>query len=109
MKLGFPSACYHTRLLCRGTAHDTTRATFQMRLYRGRSRRSGRRSNTADTSVMYAQQVRGRPPAQEHLGFHPASAYKYSGERAACKVRSCVRLSELRHLLVVWSSGIAIG
>ena len=28
----------------------------------------------------------GRSLAQEVLGFHPASAYKYSGERGACKV-----------------------
>jgi len=30
--------------------------------------------------------VADRPVPQEDLGFHPALAYNYSGERGACKV-----------------------
>src|SRR5262245_58473543 len=86
MKRGFPSAGYHTRLLCPESPRDTTRATFQMRPCPARSRRSGQRSNTTDASVASARQARGRPLAQEHLGFHPASGYKYSGEPGVCKV-----------------------
>jgi hypothetical protein len=30
---------------------------------------------------------------EERLGFHPASAYNYSGEREACK-EACCRVSK---------------
>jgi len=44
---------------------------------------------------------------EERLGFHPASAYNYSGEREACKVTSCVMSSGVETSLVIWlgSSG----
>src|SRR5215475_11341305 len=85
MKPGFPSAGYHTRLLYRGILRDMMRAAFQMRPYRDQNRRSGRRSNTTNTSVRYAPEAPDRSLAPEDLGFHPALAYKYSGERGACK------------------------
>ena len=59
---------------------------FQMRPYRDQNRQSGRRSNTTNAGVKYAPQASDRPVAQGDLGFHPALAYKYSGERGACKV-----------------------
>ena len=61
-------------------------AVFQKRPYRDRNRQSGQRSNTTNAGVKYAPQAADRSLAQEDLGFHPASAYKYSGERGACKV-----------------------
>src|SRR4029450_13761282 len=75
----------HMRWLCREICRDTTRATSQTHLYRGQNRRYGRRSNTTTGWVRYAPQARGRPLAQEDLGFHPALAHKYSGERGPCK------------------------
>jgi hypothetical protein len=35
---------------------------------------------------MYELQVKRNVMTEERLGFHPASAYNYSGEREACKV-----------------------
>src|SRR5512132_3651769 len=86
MKRGSPSAGYHRRLLYPGILRDMMHAAFQMRPYRDQNRRSGRRSNTTNASVRYAPQAPDKPVGQEDLGFHPASAYKYSGERGACKV-----------------------
>src|ERR1051325_1174591 len=91
MKPGSPSAGYHTRLLYRGIHRDMMRATFQMRPYRGRIHQSGRRWNTANTSATCASVGPNTPVAQEDSGFHPALAYKYSGERGACKVSSWVK------------------
>jgi hypothetical protein len=51
-----------------------------MRPYRVQNRQSGRRSNTINASVGYVPQAPDKPVAQEDLGFHPALAYKYSGE-----------------------------
>src|ERR1700757_2184047 len=81
----FPFDDCHMRLLIGGICHDTTRATFQTHPYRGQNRRYVRKSNTTTAWVRYAPQAQSRPPAQEDLGFHPALAYKYSGERGACK------------------------
>src|SRR4249919_2329637 len=86
MKQGSPSAGYHRRLLYREILRDKTHAVFQKRPCRDRNRQSGRRSNTANAGVAYASQAADRSLAQADLGFHPASAYKYSGERGACKV-----------------------
>src|SRR5215469_12072011 len=86
MKREFPSGGYHTRLLCLKTLRDTTPATFQMHPCPARNRRSGRRSNTANALVMYAPQAEDRSLAQEDLRFHPALAYKYSGEYSPSKV-----------------------
>ena len=86
MKQGSPSAGYHRRLLYREIRRDKTHAVFQKRPYRDQNRQSGRRSNTANAGVAYASQSADRSLAQADLGFHPASAYKYSGERGACKV-----------------------
>ena len=86
MKWGSPFAGYHTRLLYQEILRDMMHAAFQMRPYRDQNRQSGRRSNTANAGVNYGPQVPDRPVAQEDLGFHPALAYKYSGERGACKV-----------------------
>jgi hypothetical protein len=61
-------------------------AAFQMHPYRDQNRQSGRRSNTTNAGVNYAPQAPDRPVAREDLAFHPALAYKYSGERGACKV-----------------------
>ena len=62
------------------------RAAFQMRPYRDQNRRSARRSNITDAAVKYAPQAPDILLAREDLGFHPTLAYKYSGERGACKV-----------------------
>src|SRR5882724_8212626 len=86
MKQGAPAAGYHRRLLYTEILRDMMHAAFQMRPYRDQNRQSGRRSNTANAGVNYGPQVPDRPVAQEDLGFHPALAYKYSGERGACKV-----------------------
>src|SRR5881394_3135282 len=86
MKRESPSAGYRTRQLYLGILRDRTRATFQMRLYQDQNRRSDQRSNTISASVAYVPQALDGPVAQEDLGFHPALAYKYSGERGACKV-----------------------
>src|SRR5213079_3742738 len=86
MKRGSPSAGYRTRQLYLGTLRDRTRATFQMRLYQDQNRRSDQKSNTTNDSVGCAPQEPDAPQAREDLGFHPALAYKYSGERGACKV-----------------------
>src|SRR6185503_1359891 len=86
MKQGSPSAGYHRRLLYPENLRDMMHAAFQMRLCRDQNRRSGRRSNTTKTGVKCAPQAPHRPVAQEDLGFHPTLAYKYSGERVACKV-----------------------
>ena len=75
-----PAAGYRMRLLCRGILRDRMRATFQMHLYQARNRRFGRRSSTTNAAVRYAPQARDELLEQEHLGFHPALAYKYSGE-----------------------------
>ena len=93
MKQGSPSAGYHRRLLYPEILRDMMHAAFQMRPYRDQNRQSGRRSNTTNAGVKYAPQVPDRPVAQEDLGFHPALAYKYSGERGACKVGSCIMSS----------------
>src|SRR5207249_5537144 len=85
MKQGFPSAGYHRRLLYPEILRDKRHAAFRMRPYRDQNRQSGQRSNTTDAGVKYAPRAGERWLAQEDLGFHPASAYKYSGERGACK------------------------
>src|SRR6478672_1131676 len=105
MKRGFPSAGYHTRLLYRGILRDKMRAAFQMRPYRDQNRRSGRRSNTINAGAKYAPQASDRPVALEDLGFHPALAYKYSGERGPCKVGSCVMWSGVGTPLIGNSEG----
>src|SRR5580765_4699569 len=86
MKQGSLSAGYHRRLLYPEILRDKTHAAFRMRPYRDQHRQSGRRSNTTNAGVKYAPRAADRSLAQEDLGFHPASAYKYSGERGACKV-----------------------
>src|SRR5207248_3850304 len=86
MRQGSPSAGYHRRLLYPEILRDMMHAAFQMRPYRDQNHQSGRRSNTTNGGVKYAPQAPDRPVAQEDLGFHPALAYKYSGERGACKV-----------------------
>jgi hypothetical protein len=43
--------------------------------------------------------------ALEDLGFHPALAYKYSGERGPCKVGSCVMWSGVGTPLIGNSEG----
>ena len=93
MKQGSPSAGYHRRLLSPEILRDMMHAAFQMRPYRDQNRQSGRRSNTTNAGVKYAPHAPDRPVAQEDLGFHPALAYKYSGERGACKVGSCIMSS----------------
>src|SRR5881398_2996739 len=93
MKRESPSAGYRTRQLYLGILRDRTRATFQMRLYQDQNRRPDQRSNTISASVAYVPQALDGPVAQEDLGFHPALAYKYSGERGACKVGSCIMSS----------------
>src|SRR6266446_4179272 len=90
MKQGSPSAGYHRRLLYPEILRDMMHAAFQMRPYRDQNHQSARRSNTTNAGVKYAPQASDRPVAQDDLGFHPALAYKYSGERGACKVGSCV-------------------
>src|SRR5215213_6615741 len=86
MKQGSPSAGYHRPRLYLEILRDMMHATFQMRPYRDLNRQSARRSNTTNAVVMYEPQGPDRPVAQEDLGFHPALAYKYSGERGVCKV-----------------------
>jgi len=86
MKQGSLSAGYHRRLLYLEILRDKTHAVFQKRPCRDQNRQFGRRSNTANAGVAYASQAADRSLAQADLGFHPASAYKYSGERGACKV-----------------------
>src|ERR1043166_94059 len=86
MKGGFPFAGCHKRLLYPRILRDMTHAAFQMRPCRGQNRRSERRSNTTNASVKDPPPVLDRPLAREDLGFHAALAYKYSGERRACKV-----------------------
>src|SRR4026209_1617241 len=86
MKRGSPSAGYHRLLLYPGILRDMMHATFQMRPYRDQNRQSGRRSNTISAGVNFGPQAPDKPVAQEDLRFHPALAYKYSGERGACKV-----------------------
>src|SRR6267142_6172428 len=93
MKQGSPFAGYHRRLLSPEILRDKMHAVFQKRPYRDQNRQSGRRSNTTNAVVMYAPPAPDRPVAQEDLGFHPALAYKYSGERGACKVGSCIMSS----------------
>ena len=88
-----PSAGYHRLMLYPEILRAMMHATFQMRPYRDQNRQSGRRSNTTNAGVKYAPQAADRPVAQEDLGFHPALAYKYSGERGACKVGSCITSS----------------
>src|SRR4029453_17600245 len=105
MKRGSPSAGYHRRLLYPGILRDMMHAAFQMRQYRDQNRQSGRRSNTTSASVRYAPQAPDRPVAQEDLGFHPALAYKYSGERGACKGGSCVMWSGVGTPLIGNSEG----
>src|SRR5438874_5232675 len=86
MKQGSPSAGYRRRLLYPEILRDMMHAAFQMRPYRDQNHQSARRSNTTNGGVKYVPQAPDRPVAQEDLGFHPALAYKYSGERGACKV-----------------------
>src|SRR4030095_10706644 len=86
MTRGSPFAGYHRRLLYPEILHDMMHAAFQMRPYRDQNRQSGRRSNTTNAGVNYAPQAPDGSLAQEDLGVHPALAYKYSGERGACKV-----------------------
>src|SRR6476659_7867571 len=86
MKQGSPSAGYHRRLLSPEILRDMMHAVFQKRPYLDQNRQSGRRSNTTNVGVKYAPQAADGSLVQEDLGFHPASAYKYSGERGACKV-----------------------
>src|ERR1051325_9315263 len=86
MKGGFRSADYHTRLLYRGILRDKRRAAFQRRPYQGPNRRSGRRSNITTASAKYALQAPYGSLVQVGLGFHPALAYKYSGECYPSKV-----------------------
>src|SRR6478609_6077301 len=86
MKQGSPSAGYRRRLLYPEILRDKTHVVFQKRPCRDQNRQSGRRSNITNVGVRYASQVADRSLAQADLGFHPASAYKYSGERGACKV-----------------------
>src|SRR6266699_293584 len=93
MRQGSPSAGYRRRLLYPEILRDMMHAAFQMRPYRDRNHQSARRSNTTNGVVKYAPQAPDRPVAQEDLGFHPALAYKYSGERGACKVGSCIMTS----------------
>ena len=100
MKQGSPSAGYHRRLLYPEILRDMMHAAFQMRPYRDQNRRSGRRSNTTNAAVRYAPPAPDRPLAQEDLGFHPALAYKYSGERGACKVGCCVMSSGTPRLAI---------
>src|SRR5438132_9418517 len=95
MKQGSPSAGYHRRLLYPEILRDMMHAAFQMRPYRDQNHQSARRSNTTNGWVKYAPQAPDRPVAQEDLGFHPALAYKYSGEPGACKVGSCVMSSRV--------------
>src|SRR4029078_10387743 len=84
-KQGSPFAGYHRRLLSREIPRDMMHAGFRMRRCRDRNRQSVQRSNTTKDGVKYAPLAAERWLAQEDLGFHPASAYKYSGERGACK------------------------
>src|SRR5262245_49294658 len=86
MRLGFPSAGYHTQLPYPEILRDMMHVGFRTHLCRDLNRQFGQRSNTTVASVTYAPQALGGPVAQEDLAFHPALAYKYSGERAACKV-----------------------
>src|SRR4029453_6011494 len=86
MKQGSPSAGYHRRLLYPENLRDMMHEAFQMRLCPDQNRRSGRRSNITNASVRYVVSASDRSLVQEDLGFHPALAYKYSGERGACKV-----------------------
>jgi hypothetical protein len=86
MKQVSPSDGYHRRLLYPEILRDMIHAAFQMRPYRDQNHQSERRSNTTNAGVKHAPQAPDRPVAQEDLGFHPALAYKYSGERGACKV-----------------------
>src|SRR6476661_4882069 len=86
MKQGSPSAGYHRRLLSLEILPDKRHAAFRKRPCRDQNRQFGRRSNTANAGVAYVPQAAERSLAQADLGFHPASAYKYSGERGACKV-----------------------
>ena len=85
MKQGSPFAGYHRRLLSPEILRDKMHAVFQKRPYRDQNRQSGRRSNTTNAGVKYAPPAADRSLVKEELGFHPASAYKYSGERGACK------------------------
>src|SRR6476620_3026343 len=85
MKQGSPSAGYRRRLLYLEILRDKTHAVFQKRPCRDQNRQSGRRSNITNVGVRYAPRAADRWLAQEDLGFHRASAYKYSGERGACK------------------------
>jgi len=85
MKQGSPFAGYHRRLLSPEILRDMMHAVFQKRPYLDQNRQSGQRSNTTNAGVKYAAQASDRSLVQEDLGFHPASAYKYSGERGVCK------------------------
>jgi hypothetical protein len=86
MKKGSPFAGYHRRPLSPEILRDTMPVVFQKRPYRDQNRQSEQRSNTTNAGVKYEPQVADRSLVQEDLGFHPASAYKYSGERGSCKV-----------------------
>src|SRR5437763_4238388 len=86
MKQESPSAGYHRRLLSPETLRDMRHAMSQKRPCPDRNRQSERRSNTTNAAVKYAPQPADGSLPQEDLGFHPASAYKYSGERGVCKV-----------------------
>src|SRR5215471_17942757 len=86
MKQGSPSAGYRRRLLYPENLRDMMHAAFQRRPCRDQNRQSVQRSNTTSVGVKYAPPAPDRLVAQEDLGFHPASVYKYSGERGVCKV-----------------------
>ena len=93
MKQGSPFVGYHRRPLSPEILRDTMPVVFQKRPYRDQNRQSEQRSNTTNAGVKYEPQVADRSLVQEDLGFHPALAYKYSGERGVCKVGSCVMSS----------------
>src|SRR5262245_35001319 len=85
MKQGFPSVGYHTQRPYLEILRERMHAAFQRRPYQGPNPQSARRSNTINVLVKHGLRVLGRPLPREDLGFHPALAYKYSGERGACK------------------------
>src|SRR5262249_27989460 len=85
-KQEFPSVDCRKRSLFPEILPDMMLAMFQMHPYRGRNRRCARKSNRVNGRVKYALWARRNVAAAERLRFHPASAYKYSGEREASKV-----------------------
>src|SRR5262245_19819990 len=105
MKQGSPSAGCHTQRPYLEILRDTMHAAFQRRPYQGPNPRSARRSNTTNVLVKYGLRVLGRRVPREDLGFHPALAYKYSGERGACKAGSSVFWSGLRAPLIAELGG----